>query len=113
MLAVKKLLTNIIQRLYPTNMFALVEHTLETNVTLNSGAYSEKNYTVTKAGYYPLGIVGYRVYYVSGQTSYQNVYQCYISSASVGSATVRFSFANTHTAQAKSNIYVRILWAKA
>lgn len=74
--------------------------------TTDSG---DKTATFTKAGYYPIGIVGLNV----GGTNrmYANVYEYRISSKSTGSCTVTYRFRNNASVAVSLTVYFDILWA--
>ena len=82
------------------------------NSTLASGANETKTLTFTKSGYYPIGIVGYTVNYVSGANADINVYQMRLSGASEGSAEAQYSVKNLASASVTYRMSVTILWAK-
>ena len=62
--------------------------------------------TVTKAGYYPVGLVGFRGF----SATYFN--QCRVKTPSVGSAGLEVSIVNTGEAISAGTIAVNILWMK-
>lgn len=62
MLDIKVLLTKMLTRL---NVVA-VEHTIVTNMSVSSGSSNNTTKSVTKAGYYPLGVIGWRLANGSG-----------------------------------------------
>ena len=66
--------------------------------------------SISKAGYYPLGIVGVRLNGTG--VSYMNVYHYYLNSASVGSGTVRYGLRNLGTASVTGTVYFYVLWQK-
>lgn len=94
------------------NLFVRTEHTLTTNLTITSGNNNTSDYTVSKSGYTPVGIVGWRVVNGDGSgCSYAIPFRMYIASASSGSATIHagiraFSTVNSCT------LYATVLWIK-
>lgn len=74
--------------------------------TTDSG---DKTDTFTKAGYYPLGIVGVNI----GGTNrmYANLYEFRLSSQSTGSCTVTYRFRNNASVAVSLTAYFDILWA--
>lgn len=109
MLDIKKLLARILAQI----TFVMQEHTVSTSVTVNSGASANLNYTVSKSGYYPLGIVGWRLANGNGSGgSYGLPFGLRLTSASNGSAGV---YIGLRAADGKVNsctLYVTILWRK-
>ena len=109
MLDIKVLLTKMLTRL---NVVA-VEHTIVTNMSVSSGSSNNTTKSVTKAGYYPLGVIGWRLVNGSGSGgSYGLPHALRISSASVGSATVAYGFRAVGGNVSNCTLYVTILWQK-
>lgn len=85
--------------------------TSSTSVNLNIGAGSTSTGTsssVTKSGYYPLGIVGFN----NGQSAFA-ILRAYLSSITDGSCKVSYSVANSDGGNARSGtITWYILWVK-
>lgn len=78
-----------------------------TNVGANSAAEITK--TVTKAGFYPLGVVGFSV--ANGSLVMR---RCYLSAQNTGSCTVTFNVRNvSSSAVSSSDASAYILWALA
>lgn len=78
-----------------------------TNIAANSAEETTK--TVTKAGYYPLGVVGFSV--ANGSLAMR---RCYLSAQSTGSCTVTFNVRNvSSSAVSSSDASAYILWAKS
>jgi len=71
-----------------------------------SAGLNEYKPTVTKAGYYPVGLVGFRGFASTYFT------QCRVKTASVGSAGLEVSIVNTGAAISAGTIAVNILWMK-
>ena len=70
--------------------------------------YLEYSSSVEKAGFYPLGIVGYRSQKEGIIPSSVN-----IQNRAVGSCTLQFRWDNTTESDQTSNLYAMILWVKA
>lgn len=105
-------LTNILNEVIPT---ASVNYVVETHIeplTIAANAYVETTFTITKPGYFPLGIVGYRIGWVSGDTGKCNIYSVEMTDKSEGSVTVSYAVYNTTSASVSMNLRVDILWAK-
>ena len=92
------------------SLFVAEEVSLGSSITVNSSTNASGDVTFTKAGYYPLGIVGFRSS-GSGSTSVYPA-RIYISSASSGSATVTYLLKSTQASDASINQRVTILWVK-
>jgi len=82
-------------------------------VSFSQGAASQATFTGTgsKAGYYPIGVVGYQM---SGTGVGQIVpYSCYLSAKSSGACTVTAGIRNNNTSNTISgSLIVRVLWQK-
>lgn len=105
-------LTNILNEVIPT---VGVNYVVETHIeplTIATNAYVETTFTATKSGYFPLGIVGYRIGWVSGETGKCNVYSLEMTDKSEGSVTVTYAVHNVTSASVSMNLRVDILWAK-
>lgn len=83
-----------------------------TNSTLAGSANESKTLTFTKSGYYPIGIVGFLVNYVSGANADINVYQMRLNGASEGSAEVQYACKNMASGSVTYRMSVYILWSK-
>lgn len=105
-------LTNILNEVIPT---ASVNYVVETHIeplTIATNNYVEATFTTTKSGYFPLGIVGYRIGWVSGETGKCNIYSVEMTDKSEGSVTVAYAVYNVTSASVSMNLQVDILWAK-
>ena len=105
-------LTNILNEVIPT---ASVNYVVETHIeplTIATNDYVEATFTTTKSGYFPLGIVGYRIGWVSGDTGKCNIYSVQMTDKSDGSVTVAYAVYNVTSASVSMNFRVDILWAK-
>lgn len=67
----------------------------------------EYNSSVEKAGFYPVGIVGYRSQRAGIIPSSVN-----IQNRAVGSCTLQFRWDNTASSAQTANLYAIILWVK-
>ena len=74
---------------------------------LSSGSYADdQTLTKTKAGYYPIGVVGFNM---GARNAY--FYRATITSASSGSVTVTFSY-RAVAATSATTAYIQVLWVK-
>lgn len=90
--------------------FHLVDDALTIAADTSTAA---RSYTVTKAGYYPLGVMGWRVVNGSGTGGVYVVPRGgSLSSRSVGSATLSTSFRTVGGAANNCSLYFSILWMK-
>lgn len=95
---------------------ALFSTTEETTAELTISGLtnlSSQTLSISKAGYVPLGIVGVRCNYTSGQTGARNVYYYYLSSRTAGAGTVSYGVRNLDSASTKGTISFEILWVRA
>lgn len=81
---------------------SITNHTILGSTTINPNATKSGTVTVSNAGYYPIGIAGWD----TSETKF------YISSASLGSASIYYSASNPHPNAITCYANVRILWAK-
>lgn len=92
----------------------LLEITAEivvSSLSLSSGDYTDvATKTITKEGYYPLGIVGYNMYGTNHQSC--NLIVLDLSNRANGSATVRYRVRNLAGVAATLSIQAQILWRK-
>lgn len=94
------------------NLFVSTEHTLTSNLTITNGNTSNSTYTVTKAGYTPVGVVGWRTINGSGSGgSYALCFGATLSSASSGSGTVNLGI-RAVGAVTKCTLLATVLWIK-
>lgn len=90
--------------------FARTSHTLAADLSIQAGTYASGTVTLTKAGYYPLGVVGMDL---SGTGSTWVIpMRWHITAAAVGSATVEYVARNAGTADASVTITADVLWVK-
>lgn len=111
-LITKNDLTNIFNEVLPTTSVNYVVETHIEPLTIAANGYVETTFTATKSGYFPLGIVGYRIGWVSGETGKCNIYSIEMTDKSKGSVTVAYAIYNTTSASVSMNLRVDILWAK-
>lgn len=93
----------------------VVEHTVSSDIDLNSTSYVEKTATITKEGYTPVGIVGNHFENGSGGSgsSYLYPYRLYLDDIQSGSATVKSMIRNGYSSNATNvEFYVEVLWKK-
>ena len=95
------------------NVINYVVETHTEQATIATNTYTETSFTATKLGYYPIGIVGYRVGWISGDTGKTNVYSLKITDKNIGSVTVSYALFNTASASITTNFMVDILWIKS
>lgn len=92
----------------------LLEITTEivvSSLSLPSGDYTDvATKTITKDGYYPLGIVGYNMYGTNHQSC--NLIVLDLSNRANGSATVRYRVRNLAGVTATLSIQANVLWRK-
>jgi len=78
------------------------------STAIASGSTATIAVSGSKAGYYPIGVVGY-----STTRTLANIYRAQITSATSGNVTVTVNVHNMHTAQwANISVYCDVLWAK-
>ena len=84
---------------------------IKQGLSVNNGTQTSGTANVTKAGAYPIGIVGHRCANGSGSGgSYALPHALYISSASVGSATVSYGIRAVGGNVSNCDLYATILW---
>lgn len=89
----------------PTQVF-VVENYTKSGVSVNN--YTQTTINCTKAGYYPLAIVGWH-----SSSSYTGVAQCCLTNKAVGSCTIDIYLNNTTSSARTTNISYDVLWVKA
>lgn len=89
--------------------FAITSHTLFTSKSFTSKAAYTGSLTVTKAGWYPLGIVGESV-----NARYVTINRKYLESRnrSAGTATLQWMAENWDTSTHSATANVNVLWAR-
>lgn len=100
---------SMLARLLPAVKLEVQEHSKA--FTQTKSTQSSYTSTAEKAGYYPVGIAGWRL---SGTGIGQIVpYACYLSARSVGSATVNFGLRNNNSnTDISGTFHYTILWQK-
>ena len=104
-----------ISKLLTSDEIAVTSHTLadyssspiSVAANTDSGAQTA---TVTKAGYYPYGIIGWNV--TGTNRAFQNLYECMFTARATGSGTITFRFRNNASAAVNIGIVVHVLWIK-
>lgn len=93
------------------SMMSIVNHAIATGVSMNAGTYSDGTATVTKAGYFPIGICGIRITGTGSPDICINNF--WLSSVSSGSATISYRWKNFGTVN-RTNIGIAasVLWIK-
>ena len=87
--------------------FVAEQVTVINGASVANNGYSENTVTATKAGYYPLGVVGW-----TSNNRYPNVYGCRLTAQSVGSASV-FCGASNFTGSTRTlTVTATVLWVK-
>lgn len=94
------------------SMFEVSSVTTE-NISLSANTAYSGTITATKAGYYPIAIVGWATNYVTGQVTARSMHTLYLSSQAVGSATITYGIRNNYSASNNGSHTFYILWAKA
>lgn len=104
--------TGSISRRVPYDQFVIQSHLLYTEQTIDSKDSISGNVTISKAGYYPLAIVGWSA---SGAYSgFITPGRLYLQNETVGSGTVTYNFQNNADFQLTSQGFsARVLWVKA
>lgn len=96
----KESLSNIMQ-----SMFVVELHKVVDKGIIQAGLQTYEQ-TVTKAGYYPVGLVGFRGFGAMCFT------QCRVKTASVGSVVLEVGIVNTGAEVSDATVAVNILWMK-
>lgn len=94
------------------SMFEVSSVTTE-NISLNANAAFSGAIMATKTGYYPIAIVGWATNYVTGQVTARSMHTLFLSSQSVGSATITYGIRNNFSASNNGSHTFYILWIKA
>lgn len=79
------------------------------SVTTNTDSGS-KSFNISKAGYYPVGVVGW--YMAGTNRAYQHIYMCYLSAQSSGAGTVSYRFLNGSASAFSGTMHAIVLWVK-
>ena len=93
-------------------LFVTEEHLLTDSLTLANGGTSNANYTVTKAGYFPVAFCGWRLANGSGSGgSYGVPFGIALYSASEGEAVIRAGIRALGNVT-NCSLYANIMWMK-
>ena len=105
---------NGIVRLLPSiPEFTATEHKILSSFSVNQNSQKTGTVTVTKSGYYPLGIIGFRCANGSGSGgSYAFPHDLHISNLTTGSVDVVYGIRAFGGNISSCDYYVRILWIK-
>lgn len=88
-----------------------VSDSYSTTGSIGKDSYQDFDFTITKNGYYPIGIIGYSFTGSGSTTVYPS--RLFINTATEGRADVVLRARNTSTQSAASpTIQLRILWQK-
>ena len=94
-----------------TDTLEITSEIVVSSLSLPSGDFTDvATKTITKDGYYPLGIVGYNMYGTNHQSC--NLIVLDLSNRANGSANVRYRVRNIGGATATLSIQAQILWRK-
>lgn len=94
-----------------TDTLEITAEIVVSSLSLSSGDYTDvATKTITKEGYYPLGIVGYNMYGTNHQSC--NLIVLDLSNRANGSATVRYRVRNLAGVAATLSIQANVLWRK-
>ena len=99
MLSLKELLTKMI--------LTTTRETISLG-TIAAQGYSASSKTITRAGYVPIGVIGFQV-----TSSYIFIPRVELSAASSGSGTISYEVRNTANGSATVSMNVDVLWRKA
>ena len=93
-------------------LFVTEEHLLTDSLTVANGGLSNTNYTVSKAGYFPVAFCGWRLANGSGSGgSYGVPFGIALLSASEGEAVIRAGIRAVGNVT-DCSLYVNIMWMK-
>ena len=104
-------LADVVNNLKPSTMFSVGTKTSD-NIAITANGYHYGTMSASNPGYYPLGIVGRYLQYVSGAQGRVNIYELELISRSSGSCEVAYSLQNLVSSAVTTKIRVYILWAK-
>ena len=92
-------------------LLEITEEIVVSSLSLPAGDFTDvAPNTITKEGYYPLGIVGYNMYGTNHQSC--NLIVLDLSNRANGSANVRYRVRNLASVTATLSIQAQILWRK-
>lgn len=93
--------------------FVTEQHEADTSLSVSSGAYVTKTYTLTKSGYYPIAIAGWRVSNGTGSGgTYALMWTMHLDTASDDTAEIRAGVRAVGGAVSGCTLTVDILWRK-
>jgi len=108
-------LTNILNAVIPNPDTAgdsyIAGRFATSNIQLAAGGYTSGTLAISKAGFYPLGVVGYNVAYVSGSNASVNIYKVRLSAQDVGTGEVAYSISNMSAGSVTVQLEFTVLWA--
>ena len=88
-------------------------HTLTTTLNATPTTPSSVDYTVTKAGYYPIGVIGWRAANGNGSgSSYARPFAMYAHTLANGSAKIRAGIGAGGGNVTNCTLYVWVLWSQ-
>ena len=99
--------TQSISKRFSYTDFEIQTLTMASSASFTALGSLDYNYLVEKAGFYPVGIVGYRSQKAGIIPSSAN-----IQNRTVGSCTLQFRWDNTTSSDQTANLYAFILWMK-
>ena len=92
-----------------TTDFVTESYTVMESRSIGAGSHYYDSYNISKAGYYPVGIVGWN----SPDTSAFVPSRLRLSAQNVGSGTVSYDVRNTDTSSHSGKLNAEVLWVKA
>lgn len=90
------------------SLLKVEEYTLTHSVSAGSSAQSTK--AITKAGYYPIGVVGYDI--AGSASTWLAPFKLGLTDVASGSATIYANLRNYSTGNSSGNMTVKVLWVK-
>ena len=90
-----------------TGAFSISSHTVQSSVSIPAYDYKVATPTITKSGYYPLGVVGTHT-----GTRYTPVTRAYLTEQKTGSAVLNWMVTNLHSSAHNSTNTIYVLWVK-
>ena len=100
------------ERIVPYDQFVMQAHTLYTGQTIASKANITGTVSITKAGYYPIGVVGWSA--GGAYSGFITPGRLYLTDQAVGSGTISYNFQNNADFDLTSQSFgVRVLWVRA
>ena len=93
----------------PWSLFAREPYSL--NHAISSGSSGQITKSITKAGYYPVGIIGYDI--AGTASTWLFPFKLNLTSVTLGSATIYCNLRNFGTGTSSGTMTVMVLWCKA